>query len=93
MSNLSDFNYSPRLARPVIEALEGSRIRQVAESNIGRDDIIPLWFGEPDIPTPDYIKQAAQDALADDHVFYSQNRGIPPLRETIATYSTSLICL
>jgi len=89
---LNDVDQSPRVARPVIEALEGSRIRQVAESNIGRDDIIPLWFGEPDIPTPDYIKQAAQDALADDHVFYSQNRGIPPLRETIATYSTSLIC-
>jgi aspartate aminotransferase len=80
-----------RWVRPAIAALEGSRIRQVAESNIGRDDVIPLWFGEPDLPTPDYIKKAVTDALADDHVFYAQNRGIPPLRETIAAYSTNLI--
>ncbi|MDG2269771.1 MAG: aminotransferase class I/II-fold pyridoxal phosphate-dependent enzyme, partial [Alphaproteobacteria bacterium] len=88
---MNDVDQSPRVARTVIEALEGSRIRQVAESNIGRDDVIPLWFGEPDLPTPDYIKKAAQEALADDHVFYAQNRGIPPLRETIAAYSTELI--
>lgn len=80
-----------RWVRPAIDALEGSRIRQVAESNIGRDDVIALWFGEPDLPTPDYIKKAVTDALAADHVFYAQNRGIPPLRETIATYSTNLI--
>ena len=82
---------TPRWVRPAIDTLEGSRIRQVAESNIGRDDVIPLWFGEPDLPTPDYIKNAVTDALANDHVFYAQNRGIPPLRETIATYSTNLI--
>jgi aspartate aminotransferase len=88
---LNCIDLPPRVARPAIENLEGSRIRQVAESNIGRDDVIPLWFGEPDLPTPDFIKQAARDALSDDHVFYAQNRGIPLLRETIATYSTDLI--
>ena len=81
----------PRLVRTAIASLEGSRIRQVAEENIGRDDVIALWFGEPDLPTPDYIKRAAEAALADDHVFYAQNRGIPPLRDTIADYSTKLI--
>ncbi|MBT3400547.1 MAG: pyridoxal phosphate-dependent aminotransferase, partial [Rhodospirillaceae bacterium] len=80
-----------RRLRPAIDDLEGSLIRQVAETNIGRDDVIPLWFGEPDLPTPDYIKQALVQALADDHVFYAQNRGIPPLRETIAAYSSNLI--
>ena len=89
MSDMTDDKQ--RWVRPAIDALEGSRIRQVAESNIGRDDVIALWFGEPDMPTPDYIKQAVTDALAADHVFYAQNRGIPPLRETIATYSTNLI--
>lgn len=80
-----------RRLRPDIDRLEGSLIRQVAESNIGREDVIPLWFGEPDLPTPDYIKDAVTKALADDHVFYVQNRGIPPLRETIAGYATNLI--
>ena len=86
-----DTHETERWVRPAIGRLEGSRIRQVAESNIGRDDVIALWFGEPDLPTPDYIKNAVHEALDNDHVFYAQNRGIPPLRETIASYSTSLI--
>ena len=65
-----------RKIRHTIETLDGSLIRQVAESNIGRDDVIALWFGEPNEPTPDFIKQAAVAALDDDHVFYAQNRGI-----------------
>ena len=80
-----------RRLRPAVDELEGSLIRKVAEMNIGRDDVIPLWFGEPDLPTPDYIKQALVQAVTDDHVFYAQNRGIPPLRETIAAYSSHLI--
>lgn len=80
-----------RRLRPAVDELEGSLIRKVAETNIGRDDVIPLWFGEPDLPTPDYIKQALVQAVADDHVFYAQNRGIPPLREAIADYSSQLI--
>jgi aspartate/methionine/tyrosine aminotransferase len=76
--------------RPAIEALEESLIRKVAEDNIGRDDVIPLWFGEPDLPTPQFIKDAAIQALRDDHVFYTQNRGIPPLLEAISTYGSRL---
>lgn len=76
--------------RHSIETLEGSLIRAVAESNIGRDDVIALWFGEPNVPTPDFIKQAATAALNDDHVFYAQNRGIPQLREILSTYVSNL---
>ena len=76
--------------RPEIERLGGSLIRAVAEANIGRDDVIPLWFGEPDTATPDFIKEAAVRALAADRVFYTQNRGIPPLREAIAAYASGL---
>ena len=76
--------------RPGIESLEGSLIRHVSDAHMGRDDLIPLWFGEPDLPTPDFIKAAANQALADDHVFYTQNRGIPPLLEVISEYATRL---
>jgi len=79
-----------RFVRPAIETLEESLIRKVAEDNIGRADVIPLWFGEPDLPTPGFIKDAAIQALRDDHVFYTQNRGIPALREAISTYVTRL---
>ena len=76
--------------RHSIETLEGSLIRKVAETNIGRDDVIALWFGEPNMPTPDFIKQAATAALDDDHVFYAQNRGIPQLREILSEYAGKL---
>ncbi|HBK79295.1 MAG TPA: aspartate aminotransferase [Nitrospinae bacterium] len=79
-----------RLVRPAIELLEESLIRKVAEDNIGRDDVIPLWFGEPDLPTPEFIKEAAIQALRDDHVFYTQNRGIPPLLEALSDYVSRL---
>ena len=79
-----------RLLRPEIEGLGESLIRAVAEANIGRAGVIPLWFGEPDTPTPDFIKQAAVRALEANHVFYTQNRGIPPLREAIAGYVARL---
>ncbi|MBM3559603.1 MAG: aminotransferase class I/II-fold pyridoxal phosphate-dependent enzyme [Alphaproteobacteria bacterium] len=76
--------------RPAIAALEGSLIREIAEANIGRDDVIALWFGEPDEPTPQFIKDAATAALAADKVFYTQNRGIPELRAALARYATGL---
>ena len=79
-----------RLLRPEIEGLGESLIRAIAEDNMGRDGVIPLWFGEPDTPTPDFIKQAAVRALEANHVFYTQNRGIPPLREAIAGYAARL---
>ena len=79
-----------RLMRPEIAGLGGSLIRAVAEDNMDRADVIALWFGEPDTPTPDFIKQAANRALAADHVFYTQNRGIPPLREALSRHAGAL---
>lgn len=80
----------PGKIRHSIETLEGSLIRAVAESNIGRDDVIALWFGEPNVATPDFIKAAAIAALGDDHVFYAQNRGIPALRQVLSDYIIKL---
>ncbi len=78
--------------RRVIAELPSSKIREVAELGMssGIADIIPLWFGEPDVPTPDFINQAATHALAEGHTFYTLNRGIPELREAIATYMSAL---
>ena len=63
-----------------------SKIRDVSDSGIGNPDVIPLWFGESDQQTPDYIKQAAKEALEQGHTFYTENQGIPPLRDAIAAY-------
>ena len=49
--------------RPLIDALPGSKIREVANAGIGRSDVLAFWFGESDETTPEFIREAA-DALA-----------------------------
>ncbi len=78
------------VARDAVRALRASRIREVANAGMGRADVLPFWFGEPDEVTPDFIRQAAVDALAQGDTFYTQNLGIPALREAIAAYLTRL---
>ena len=60
----------------------------VAVMNRGRtkEGIIPLWAGEGDLPTPDFIRNAASDALLGGETFYTWQRGIPELREALARY-------
>jgi len=48
--------------------------------------VIPLWFGEGDLVTPEFIRQAAKDALDDGHTFYVHTRGTPELRTAIKRY-------
>ncbi len=48
--------------------------------------LIPLWAGEGDLPTPQFICDAATQALADGQTFYTYQRGIPPLRQALADY-------
>ena len=49
--------------RPAIEALEPNGIGLVAMSGLGEPDLIPLWFGESDVVTPPFIREAAKQAL------------------------------
>ena len=45
-------------------------------------------MGEGDLTTPDFIADAAKRSLDDGETFYTYQRGIPELRETIARYMT-----
>jgi aspartate/methionine/tyrosine aminotransferase len=76
--------------RKAIEDLAASQIREVANAGIGRDDVLPFWFGESDEVTPDFIRQAAIDSLQRGETFYAHNLGLPELREAIAQYTTQL---
>lgn len=80
----------PLAARDAVRMLRASRIREVANVGMGRPDVLAFWFGEPDEVTPDFIRQAAVDALGAGDTFYTQNLGIPQLREAIAAYVTRL---
>jgi len=76
--------------RSVIQDLPASKIREVANAGMGRDDVLAFWFGESDEVTPDFIREAAIESLHRGETFYAQNLGIPPLREALAGYVTSL---
>ncbi|MFL6663243.1 MAG: pyridoxal phosphate-dependent aminotransferase [Rhizobacter sp.] len=76
--------------RDVIRDLPGSKIREVANAGMGRDDVLAFWFGESDEPTPEFVQQAAVASLHRGETFYAQNLGIPELREALAGYVESL---
>src|ERR1700712_5337842 len=63
-----------------------SRIRELAEIAMGMDGVLKLYFGESNVPTPEFIKRAAQKAMADGFTFYTENAGLPSLRKTLARY-------
>jgi len=48
------------------------------------DGVLRLYFGESNLPTPDYIKRAAIRALEEGYTFYTENAGLPSLRRAIA---------
>lgn len=74
--------------RPAILNLERNGIGEVAFLGLGRSDIIPLWFGEGDVVTPDFIREAAKRALDQGKTFYTFTRGLTELREAIAKWAS-----
>jgi aspartate aminotransferase len=73
----------PTLA-PSVENVPHSRIRELAEIAMGMEGVLRLYFGESNLPTPDYIKQAAIRAMQDGYTFYTENAGLPSLRRELA---------
>src|SRR5438477_7889865 len=69
-----------------VEAVPRSRIRELAEIAMGMPGVLRLYFGESNLPTPDYIKRAAIEAMANGFTFYTENAGLPSLRSAIAVY-------
>jgi aspartate aminotransferase len=66
--------------------IQHSRIRELAEIAMTMDGVLKLYFGESNIPTPEFIKRAAQKAMQDGYTFYTSNAGLPSTREALARY-------
>ncbi len=75
---------------PEARSAPESGIVEVFNAGRGRDDLIPLWAGEGDLPTPDFICDAAKASLDRGETFYTFQRGIPQLREALADYHRDL---
>jgi aspartate/methionine/tyrosine aminotransferase len=74
------------------EALDTPESGIVEVFNYGRNKqgLIPLWVGESDQATPSFISAAAIRSIEAGETFYTYQRGIPELRETIARYMTRI---
>ncbi len=69
--------------RSELATLGPTGIGAISRLGRGRDGLIPLWFGESDLVTPDFIRDAAKQALDAGQTFYSDSRGVLPLRQSI----------
>ena len=76
---------TPSLASSAL-AVPHSRIRELAEIAMTMDGVLPLYFGESNVPTPEFIKRAAVKALNDGFTFYTSNAGLPSTRRALARY-------
>lgn len=70
--------------------LEQNGITILALPRLTDPDVIPLWFGEGDLTTPAFIRQAAIAALDSGETFYTHTRGHPELRMAIQEYLQNL---
>ena len=77
-------------ARDAVRSLTASKIRELVNAGQGRKDVLAFWVGEPDEPTPEFIRAAAKASLDKGETFYSHNLGIPSLREALAEYLSGL---
>jgi aspartate/methionine/tyrosine aminotransferase len=73
-----------------IRELTFSPIREIVRFAENHNEVIPFWFGEPDVSTPEFICKAAKDALDLGDTFYAPNAGIPNLRAALADYMNDL---
>jgi aspartate/methionine/tyrosine aminotransferase len=76
--------------RPEARNAPESGIVEVVNHGRLKPGLIPLWVGEGDLPTPEFIVRAANKSLADGETFYTWQRGIPELREALARYHSAL---
>src|SRR5688572_913283 len=78
-------HYLVLAARPSIRSLAPSKIRELFNEGFGAD-LLPFWVGEPDEPTPEFIRKAGMDSIGAGETFYTHNLGIPEIREALAVY-------
>jgi aspartate/methionine/tyrosine aminotransferase len=69
-----------------VQAVPRSRIRELAEIAFRMDGVLRLYFGESNQATPEYIRQAAVEAMNSGYTFYTENAGLLSLREEISAY-------
>src|SRR5262245_48185189 len=68
-------HYPVLAARPSIRSLASSKIREIVNASFGAADVLRFWVGEPDEPTPEFIRRAGLDSINAGETFYTHNLG------------------
>lgn len=77
--------------RPQIQDLRTENIARLAVQAQELGDVIPLWYGEGDVVTPAFIRDAAKASLDAGSTFYVPNmRGMGALNEALSDYQSRL---
>jgi aspartate aminotransferase len=76
-----------------IGRMSDTAITEVAMSVFGDPDVVPLWFGEGDLVTPQFVRDAATSGLQAGETFYTWQRGIPELRAALSAYTQRLYAI
>lgn len=70
----------------IIQAIQVSGIRRFDEAIGPISDVIKLTVGEPDLATPEHVKDAAVRAIRDDWTHYSPLMGFAELQRAASQY-------
>lgn len=77
--------------RDQIKDLHTENIAALAVRASKREDVIALWYGEGDMVTPSFIREAAKKALDDGETFYVPDmRGTNKLKAALSKYQSDL---
>lgn len=68
----------------VVKENEPQLVRRIYDKSKEYENVVDLTLGDPDIPTPQMVKDAANKALAENKTKYTANAGILELREAIS---------
>ena len=68
---------------PFLSGIEKSVIRQISDR--ATRDCIRLGLGEPDLPTPQFIRDAATRVIQQEQNGYTLQAGLPALQELVAS--------
>ncbi len=80
-----------RHIRPQIQDLVTENIADMAVRAQQLGGVIPLWYGEGDMVTPAFVRDAAKTAFDDGLTFYIPDmRGHRPLIDALSAYQTKL---
>ncbi|MCC6168984.1 MAG: pyridoxal phosphate-dependent aminotransferase [Caldilineaceae bacterium] len=69
-----------------LDRITPSRIRDLADVAFGMEGALKLHFGESNLPTPQFIKDALGRAVGEGYTYYSENGGLPSLRAALAQH-------